>query len=64
MSGNNIYGDDIPAYISKLSVAQRNAYILMDLIQTPPHDSILVRSDLVATVPSISELGIYGVYIR
>ncbi len=61
--GNNIYGKDIPPYLSKLTPNQRNAYILMDLIQTPPHDGLMVKGGQIHSASVISELGIYGLWL-
>ncbi|KAA1128675.1 hypothetical protein PGTUg99_023514 [Puccinia graminis f. sp. tritici] len=43
--GNNIYGLAIPAFVGQLSAAERQTYILMSLIKTPPKVfNYLVRS--------------------
>jgi glutathione synthase len=62
--GNNIYGTDIPPFISKLSADERNSYILMDIIQVVPHDDIMVKANVASKNTVISELGIYGVWLR
>ncbi|KAI8874089.1 glutathione synthase [Ramicandelaber brevisporus] len=62
--GNNIYGSDIPAYLEKLSAEGRSAYILMDLIRPPTNVSLLSRFGQLWTGRTISELGIYGVFIH
>ncbi|KAH9463693.1 hypothetical protein MJO28_017212 [Puccinia striiformis f. sp. tritici] len=74
--GNNIYGSKIPDFVARLSAIERESYILMSLIKTPPKVfNYLIRST--ATNPTtkspepetsktpmpteiISELGIYG----
>lgn len=72
--GNNIYKADIPAFLDALAAQdvgkvataprEREAYILMDLIQPPRHiESIMVRAgeSVGGRTQVISELGIYGV---
>ncbi|KAJ3015171.1 hypothetical protein HKX48_004752 [Thoreauomyces humboldtii] len=61
--GNNIYGEDITAELTKLSVVERNAFILMDLIRPPPLTNVMVRHGKLITGEVISELGIYGLWI-
>lgn len=61
--GNNIYGADIPAFIQTLSFEERKAYILMDLIDTTPHDNYMVRDSIAMKLPVITELGIYGSWL-
>ncbi|ORZ19344.1 glutathione synthase [Absidia repens] len=62
--GNNVYGDDIVATLNKLSVKERNAYILMDLIRTPPLDNLMLREGAILNGQVVSELGIYGIYLN
>ncbi|KIL67776.1 hypothetical protein M378DRAFT_72735 [Amanita muscaria Koide BX008] len=64
--GNNVYKDDIPAFLDKLDPPERQAWIAMELI-TPPQGTgnYLLRAgnrDGSGTVKTevISELGIYG----
>ncbi|KND01668.1 glutathione synthetase [Spizellomyces punctatus DAOM BR117] len=61
--GNNIYGEDIPKALSKMSVSERNAYILMDLIRPPPLENIMVRQGQLIKGEVVSELGIYGLWV-
>ncbi|KAJ3290546.1 hypothetical protein HDU79_003161 [Rhizoclosmatium sp. JEL0117] len=61
--GNNIYTTDIPAFLSKLSATERNAYILMELIKPPPARNLLVRNGEILDAEVVSELGIYGIWI-
>jgi glutathione synthase len=61
--GNNIYANDIPPLLSKLSVSERSSYILMDLIQPPSMKNIILRHGELVKGEMISELGIYGVFI-
>lgn len=61
--GHNIYGQDILAELKKLTAEERNAYILMDLIRSPPLDNLMIREGEVITGDVVSELGIYGIYL-
>ncbi|RCH99452.1 hypothetical protein CU098_009412 [Rhizopus stolonifer] len=61
--GHNIYGQDILAELKKLTPEERNAYILMDLIRSPPLDNYMIREGQVIAGQVVSELGIYGIYI-
>ncbi|KAI9101059.1 glutathione synthase [Phlyctochytrium arcticum] len=61
--GNNIYGKDIPGALSKMSKSERNAYILMDLIEPPPLENIMVRTGHLIRGEVVSELGIYGIWV-
>ncbi|TPX72981.1 glutathione synthase [Spizellomyces sp. 'palustris'] len=61
--GNNIYGEDIPKALSKMTVSERNAYILMDLIRPPPLENIMVRQGRLIKGEVVSELGIYGLWV-
>ncbi|CAL8463402.1 g2936 [Coccomyxa elongata] len=60
--GNNLYG---PQILERLS--QRRglaAYILMQRIRPPINRSTLVREGKVIEVDTLSELGIYGTFVR
>jgi glutathione synthase len=61
--GHNIYGEDILDALKKLSPTERNAYILMDLIKSPPLDNLMVREGKIITGQVVSELGVYGTYL-
>jgi len=62
--GNNIYGKDIPPFLAKLSDKEKEGYILMDLIRPEVQDSTIVRDGKAEDFKVISELGIYGIYLR
>lgn len=62
--GNNIYGAEIQDTLRKLSVEERKAYILMDLIRSPPLENLMVREGQLIHGDVASELGIYGVYLK
>ena len=63
--GNNVYKSDIPAFLDTLPREEREAWIAMELIQTPPGlGNYLVRagsgSEGAVKADVISELGIFG----
>ncbi|KAI9017774.1 glutathione synthase [Gaertneriomyces semiglobifer] len=61
--GNNIYSSDIPKHLAKMSVNERNGYILMDLIRSPPLQNIMVRNGQLIKGDVVSELGVYGLWV-
>ncbi|CAG8474238.1 16335_t:CDS:2 [Acaulospora colombiana] len=61
--GNNVYAQDIPPILSKLTPSERSSYILMDLIQPPPMRNILLKQGEVIEDDVVSELGVYGIII-
>ncbi|KAJ2609012.1 Glutathione synthetase [Coemansia sp. RSA 1365] len=61
--GYNSYGEDIPKLLSGMSVEERRGYILMELIQAPGFDSILLRNGQLVPAEVVSELGIYGIWV-
>ncbi|KAJ1799561.1 Glutathione synthetase [Coemansia sp. RSA 2399] len=62
--GYNTYGDDIPGLLEGLSSEERKAYILMDLIRAPGFKNVLMREGKLISSEVVSELGIYGLWIR
>jgi glutathione synthetase len=60
--GNNIYCDQIPGFLDALPVAEYEAWIAMELINTPSMSNVMIKTgDSVGTLSStVSELGIYG----
>ncbi|XP_056130172.1 glutathione synthetase [Lampris incognitus] len=64
--GNNIYGSEICQVLEAAKGSlERTAYILMDKIQPRPVLNYLLRRDAVLRLSScISELGMFGVYVR
>jgi glutathione synthetase len=65
--GNNIYGEDVASTLSKLRAAGGHglaAYILMQRIFPAVHTSYLLRGGSWSQKKTISELGIYGAYLR
>lgn len=67
MSGYNYYGAEVHQQLKRLSGSEeRGAYILMDRVRPPVQQSFLLRHEAASLAPvaSISELGVYGVYVR
>lgn len=67
LSGNNIYGDAVRETLIKLqkSGSQENAaYILMQRIFPNLSAALLMRNGCVHKDHAISELGIFGTYLR
>ncbi|KAJ2899085.1 Glutathione synthetase [Coemansia aciculifera] len=62
--GYNTYGDDIPKLLSTLSDEERKGYILMELIRAPGFKNVLLRNGQLDSLEVVSELGIYGVWVR
>lgn len=59
--GHNIYGDDIPDFLSTIPRSQWSAYILMERICSPPGVyNILMSSEGIVANDVVSELGIFG----
>ena len=63
--GNNIYKSSIPGFLDALSIEEREAWIAMELIETPKGvENYLVRagsgSQGAVKTETISELGIFG----
>ncbi|XP_069113873.1 glutathione synthetase-like [Argopecten irradians] len=63
--GNNIYGDDIKPFLTKIMNSNdRSGYILMERIQPWPQKNYLIKFGLEVNLRNvISEIGIYGVYL-
>nr|GMD43684.1 glutathione synthetase, chloroplastic [Ipomoea batatas] len=65
--GNNIYGDDVRETLEKLQkegTGSDAAYILMQRIFPALSPAILMREGIPHKEQAISELGIYGAYLR
>lgn len=65
--GNNIYGTDVRETLKKLRNEGNDglaAYILMQRIFPKDSRSYLIRDGISHTENTISELGIYGAYLR
>ncbi|KAF2773567.1 glutathione synthetase ATP-binding domain-like protein [Teratosphaeria nubilosa] len=61
--GNNIYRNDILAFVSELPVERLKHYTLMRLIEPPPTQSLLLAGEEMYDGEVISELGVLGTCI-
>jgi glutathione synthase len=61
--GNNLYGPQLAERLAQ-GGAGLGAYILMQRILPPPQRSVLVRNGAGTAAESLSELGIYGTWVR
>jgi glutathione synthetase len=59
--GNNIYGEDIPKFLTEIPLESWSSYILMEKIIPPVLHNILMSHRGIHEGPVISELGIFGV---
>ncbi|XP_038613157.1 glutathione synthetase [Tachyglossus aculeatus] len=64
--GNNLYGEEMKRELERLKgSAERASYILMEKIEPEPFRACLLRPGApVRLADCISELGIFGVYVR
>lgn len=64
--GNNIYGSEICQVLQGVKGStERMAYILMDKIQPAPVQNYLLRRDAPLQISNcLSELGVFGAYVR
>ncbi|KFU90195.1 Glutathione synthetase, partial [Chaetura pelagica] len=64
--GNNLYGEELRQVLEKIRDSpERTSYILMDKIKPQPSMNYLLRAHSPLQVSEcISELGIFGVYVR
>jgi glutathione synthase len=58
--GNNIYKEDIPAFLKSLPESEWEGYVLMELIRPPLNKNKIIREGEVYTDEIISELGRFG----
>lgn len=61
--GNNFYHEQVKTQLETLSPAERNAYILMDLINPPKFKNAMMREGEVLVADVVSEMGVYGTWI-
>ncbi|KAG2438087.1 hypothetical protein HXX76_005696 [Chlamydomonas incerta] len=61
--GNNLYGEELRAALQK-GGEELSAYILMQRILPPVNRSVLVRNGQWQEAETLSELGIYGTFVR
>lgn len=66
LPGNNLYGEELREVLEKIKDSpERTSYILMDKIRPQPALNYLLRAHSPLQVSEcISELGIFGVYVR
>ena len=58
--GHNVYGRDIPDFLSKVPMNQWNSFILMEQIDSPYIDNAVMSPSGLHVGPTTSELGIFG----
>ena len=61
--GNNIYRGKIPGFLRSIGEDLWSGYILMELIEPPPVEGVIVRNGEVVRGGVIGELGVYGVIL-
>ncbi|MBT4262916.1 MAG: glutathione synthase [Deltaproteobacteria bacterium] len=59
--GNNLYGEEMKTGLQNLTAEQQHAYILMERIQSTVTPAALVVESTREEIPSISEIGRFGV---
>jgi len=59
--GNNYFDTEMVAQLKSLTREEQKAYILMERIKAPVHDSMLVVEKEASTIPCVSEVGRFGV---
>ena len=65
--GNNYYGEEVRTLLQDVgTTSEREAYILMDRVNPPTQLGFILRSGAVSVepMPLISELGVFGVFVR
>lgn len=62
--GNNIYGKDIPQALERMSMQERSAHILMEIIRAPSIDNLLLRDGKQIASSVIGEFSIYGLLLK
>ncbi|KAJ8326408.1 Glutathione synthetase [Batrachochytrium dendrobatidis] len=61
--GNNIYGSQICTVLKSMTIQERSAYILMDLIVAPQFKASVVKERTLIERDVVSELGMFGVWL-
>ena len=59
--GNNYFDDEMVDQLKSMSAEELKAYILMERIKAPAHDSVLVVEQQTSAIPCVSEVGRFGV---
>lgn len=58
--GNNIYKEDIPAFLERIDRKEWTNYILMELIEPPKVSNKILKGDEIISGRIVSELGVFG----
>jgi glutathione synthetase len=58
---HNIHGEDIPEFLQTIAEEELSSFVLMEYIDSPTNEGILMSSEGMYQGPTISELGILGV---
>ncbi|KAK6538954.1 hypothetical protein TWF694_010504 [Orbilia ellipsospora] len=58
--GNNIYKEKIPEFLNSIEEDKWQGYILMELIQPPEVENIVMRNGQMMQGKVVGELGVYG----
>lgn len=61
--GNNYYNEGLNTMLKTLTTEERKSFILMDKIKGPPNTTIMIQDGKYNIKETISELGIFGVWI-
>jgi glutathione synthase len=59
--GNNVYRKAIPEFLKRTPESHWPAWILMEMIETPPQRNMIMRNGVVQKGGVICEFGVYGV---
>ncbi|KAA8900860.1 hypothetical protein FN846DRAFT_957739 [Sphaerosporella brunnea] len=59
--GNNVYRSKIPGFLNSIGENLWSGYILMELIEPPPAEGVIVRNAEALRGAVVGELGVYGV---
>ena len=66
-TGNNYFGEEVGTVLRRIGRSpEREAYILMDRVRPPTQQGFILRPGIsqLVPIPLISELGIFGVYVK
>lgn len=61
--GNNLYGEEMVDALKTMSADERRAWIVMELIEPLPFNSVFLREDKSIACEAVSELGIFGTFL-
>ncbi|KAF3917809.1 hypothetical protein ABW20_dc0104719 [Dactylellina cionopaga] len=61
--GNNIYREKIPDFLESIEEEKWQGYILMELIQPPEVENLVMRNGEIMQGKVVGELGVYGTVI-